>query len=98
MSKDILDRRLRYWFGTWNNPPSQEGPLPEGGPLNPSGWSHKPRYLVYQLEVGDSGTPHYQFYVAFHTPVRGSQLLKMMTGGGTGPHLKPRAGKHSEVG
>lgn len=44
------------WVFTLNNPQPEE---------NPSYWPS--RYIVYQLEKGESGTPHYQGYVVFHS-------------------------------
>lgn len=37
----------------------------------------KPKYLVGQLESGESGTPHFQMFIAFKNPIRCSKIKKM---------------------
>lgn len=54
----------------------------------------RPRYVVYQLEQGEEGTPHFQMYVAYTNPVRGSTLSRSIGGQ---PHLEVREGNHIEV-
>lgn len=44
----------------------------------PVNWTEYVRYGVYQLERGESGTPHYQGYAEFTKPVRFSALKKWM--------------------
>ncbi len=84
----ILERQLLYWFVTaWTKS------------LNPSLWTVKPRYAIWQLEEGfqregPTEGKHYQLYVCFKNPVRGAQLSKMI---GRKPHLEPRRGTHSEA-
>lgn len=50
----------KFWFFTTNNPLESD---------DPKLWPGQ-SYLVYQLEVGDNGTPHHQGYVAFITKKR----------------------------
>lgn len=59
--------RSRVWLGTYNNPQKGEGCSTAQlaqllGLLKPSAW-------VFQLEQGDSGTPHYQCVVAVANPI-----------------------------
>lgn len=49
--------RSRRWVFTLNNPS-----LDDLATLN--GWPY--RYMVWQKERGESGTPHYQGFVIFH--------------------------------
>lgn len=53
-----MSTQARGWVFTLNNPTAALE-LPEGA-----------RYLVYQKEVGESGTPHFQGYVEFARPKR----------------------------
>lgn len=57
--------RARHWCFTWNNPADGEAPnwVPE-----------VMSYMVYQLEAGESGTPHYQGYVRFKKQFRLRQV------------------------
>lgn len=50
----------RRWGFTWNNPTSR---------IDFSGWEDL-RYAIYQSEVGENGTPHYQGYLEFSKPKR----------------------------
>lgn len=59
------------------------------------GRSAAPVYMVYQLEVGESGTPHLQGYVHF-TEQRSMATVKRLLGYGH-VHLERRKGKHSEA-
>jgi len=47
-----------------------------------------PRYLVYQLEVGEQGTEHFQGYVEFSKPKRLTALKKLLPRA----HWEPRKG------
>lgn len=65
-------KRARTWCFTWNNPPgvsenALEKAFDEGDY----------RYLVAQLEVGKSGTPHWQGYVEWKRPMRFNALKKL---------------------
>ena len=52
--------QTRAWCFTLNNPVRDE-PVP--ATEDPKQWGAS--YLVYQLEKGESGTPHYQGYLYF---------------------------------
>ena len=54
------------WVFTLNNPQPEE---------NPSFWPS--RYVVYQLERGEEGTPHYQGYIVFYSNKTLSAVKKM---------------------
>lgn len=86
----MLARRSRYWLVTMNNPPRpfMDPPLPFDA------WRSPPIYAIYQLEAGDEGTPHFQLYICFRGPVRGSTVSANLGGR---PHLEARRGKHSQV-
>ena len=86
----MLDKRYRYWVFTLNNPVM---PMADP-PISVEKWRTKPRYMIYQLEEGENGTPHLQGYVAFQNPVRGRTLSKCLGGN---PHLEDRRGTHLEV-
>ncbi len=57
-------------------------------------WRRKPRYAVYQLEVGLEGTPHLQGYVCFDRHITGNALKNLFV---VNPHLEPRNGSHSQA-
>jgi hypothetical protein len=59
--------RVRAWVATWNNP---------NGTLRPEDWDPAPKYVVWQLEKGENGTPHYQIYAEFGQPVSMQQVKK----------------------
>lgn len=60
------------WFGTWNNP-GEDGEAALKG-LYEKG---KATYAVGQLEKGESGTVHLQFYLNFASQQRFSYLKKL---------------------
>lgn len=55
------DAKYRNWFFTINNPSEPYGELVVGGRV---------KFLVYQLEKGKNGVPHYQGTVIFNSPIR----------------------------
>ena len=62
--------KAKCWCGTWNNPSLDGADLAKI--LNES---EKIELAVFQLEVGENGTPHFQMYIelkdrGFHTAVR----------------------------
>lgn len=63
--------RSRNWVFTWNNP------QPEGGP-NISTVADQAKYVVYQLEKGENGTPHFQGLIVFSTVKSLKQLKNML--------------------
>ncbi len=85
----MLRSRSRNWLFTINNPV-----LPLVGPLLFAGFRNKPIYAIWQLELGDNGTPHYQGYAVWSRDILGSTVSRMF---GCAPHLEKRRGKHSEV-
>jgi len=54
------------------------------------------RFLAFQEEVGESGTPHLQIYVLFKTKIRMSAVKGVMPGGRR-LHCEVRKGSHSEA-
>jgi len=56
------------WCFTENNPAEK---------IDPSRWPDL-QYLVYQLEVGDNGTPHFQGYIQFKKRIRATALVKLL--------------------
>lgn len=77
MSKESLTRN---WVFTLNNP--------EGVPNLPSNSEY-----VYQLECGESGTPHYQGYIRFPNNQRLTGVKKILPTA----HWEPRLGTHEEA-
>lgn len=74
-----------------NNPPR---PFMDP-PINFDAWRTSPTYACYQLEAGEEEeTPHFQLYIAFANPIRGSTVSRALGGN---PHLEVRRGKHSQV-
>jgi len=74
----------RNWLFTINNP----------GDIDPEvsfGVNYK--FLVYQLEKGENGTPHYQGYVMFKTNKRLSALKKLCKEA----HWEIRRGSHKQA-
>ena len=63
-------------------------------PIDFTQWRRAPTYAIYQLEIGENGTPHLQMYAYFEKQILGAQLKNAL---GVLPHLEPRLGKHSEV-
>lgn len=71
------EARSLHWCFTWNNPPAQY--------QNAATWSthlqryaDKIQYLVAQLEIGESGTPHWQGYIEFLTRTKLATLKRMI--------------------
>jgi len=60
---------FRAWCFTFNNPPNHTTIL---------GSLQYCRYAIYQMETGESGTPHAQGYVEFSKPLRLAALKKML--------------------
>lgn len=56
MNKDGRGSYCKQWTFTLNNPGDDEQPDHVKAALGSKGY----RYLVFQLEQGDNGTPHYQ--------------------------------------
>lgn len=60
--------RLRCYLLTINNPEET---------LDPAAWGEHVRCAVWQLEMGDEGTPHYQIYVEFTAKVSLTAIHEM---------------------
>lgn len=69
---------------TWNNPPTTEGLW------NPA----KMKYLVYQLERGENGTPHLQGYCELHKRMRFQSAKRLL---GDSVHLERRMGSGAQA-
>lgn len=86
--------RARNWAFTVNNP-TEELDLAEVPNLT---------YAVWQLEVGENGTPHYQGYVMFNDRVELSYLRNLIAGGhyevakGTPAHNRAYCTKEGRIG
>lgn len=83
MSHSESSVKARHWCFTVNNP---EQPLD---------WSAVKgvRYAVYQMESGESGTPHFQGYVEFSTQPRLAALKKILPTA----HWEPRRGTRDQA-
>lgn len=75
----------RNWCFTWNNPDTER---PKWEPQHM-------RYLIYQLEVGDNGTQHWQGYVELTRKCRLGRV-KLLLGNNT-IHVEPRRGTRIEA-
>jgi len=73
------------WVFTWNNPDYEEE--------QPNVWQDV-RYAIWQHEVGEQGTPHYQGYVVFKDKKRLAWLIKNLP---HGLHWQPRRGTHEQA-
>jgi len=62
-------KKARAWCFTENNPTRKI--------LFPDGLPESVRYVVYQLEKGDKGTPHLQGYISLASPQRMSWIKKI---------------------
>lgn len=71
----------RHWVFTYNNPTA------------PIEWPAHVKYAVYQREVGESGTAHFQGYVEFTNPVRLSGVRKILPTA----HWEERRGTREEA-
>lgn len=65
----------RAWCVTWNNPGEVNILKARAGTLIcPS----QVRYAIFQLELGELETPHFQMYLEFEKPVRFSAIKKLL--------------------
>ncbi len=85
----MLRSESRYWLFTINNPA-----VPLVGPLLFEGFRNKPMFAIWQLELGENNTSHYQGYACWTRKIRGSTVSRMF---GCNPHLESRRGTHSQV-
>lgn len=74
---NMLQRQARHWCFTKNNY------------AHLLSWEECQEigavFLVYQEEIGPSGTPHLQGTISFRTPKRGTQVSAVLHGS---PHLE----------
>lgn len=77
--------RTRRWCGTLNNPTSDEAGFFRCRAPPPSSI----RAMVAQVEKGETGTVHMQFYVEFHAPKNLRQAKSIL---GDRVHIEPAAG------
>lgn len=83
-------KQARNWCFTLNNPTtSEEQELVAMFEAHEQG-----RYLVYQLELGESGTPHLQGYIEFTRPWRFNRVKNLIS---DRCHLEPRRGTRTEA-
>lgn len=66
-------QRGRRWMFTCNNPE-----IPSEQFLTVLKTINKARYVVFQLEKGQKGTPHYQGYIEFKEPIRRQTLCNVI--------------------
>lgn len=76
--------RARNWVFTLNNPVAPIVFVPESM-----------RYLIYQEEVGENGTHHYQGYVEFKSSCRMNRVKNLL--GSNTIHVEKRRGTRSEA-
>lgn len=69
-SQRVRAPQARAWTFTLNNPDA----------YRPTFNETQMKYMIYQLEEGESGTPHLQGYISFHNPHRLTQLQKLIPG------------------
>lgn len=61
-----MNTRIRSTFFTLNNPTEED----KSGMMSLILGKIDSRYLVYQLEIGESGTPHYQGFMYFYNTIK----------------------------
>lgn len=80
--------QTRAWVFTLNNP-ERTSPIPESE--DPLTWGAS--YVVFQLERGESGTPHLQGYCLFPSNRRLAALRRLAPKA----HWEPRRGSHEQA-
>lgn len=84
-----VNRQSKYWLLTMNNPP-----MPFANPPLPLGTlAAVVDFGVYQLEIGEQGTPHLQIYICFGVRQRENRVRQLFPG----CHCEARRGNHREV-
>jgi len=86
------------WVFTWNNPPDYNTAYGDDAdwseiPEPPNVWPCV-RYIVYQREVGENGTPHFQGYCQFTKLMTLAGIVKLTP---PGIHWETRRGTHKEA-
>ena len=80
-----MSKPATNWMFTINNPTDDM--------VKPNAWD-KMKYCVWQLEKGESGTPHWQGYITFTRNVRLSWLKANCS---KTAHWEPRKGTHDQA-
>ena len=88
-NSDLSNQRVRAWCFTVNNP---ELTGPELVTLLQEKMTQL-RFAVFQLEVGDSGTPHFQGYLNFSRPKQFNYVKARIPGN---PHLEVAHGSPAQ--
>jgi len=84
----------KNWVFTINNPTQHMLVRPDlTNPADPSTWLILCQYIVYQLEQGESATPHYQGYLVLKEPQRISFLRRLSPIA----HWEIRNGSHQQA-
>lgn len=85
----VRNNAARNWVWTFNNPnvdpPTFLATLSELAHF---------RYVIFSLEEGDSGTPHYQGYIEYDKPVRFNAVRANFP---AGVHIEPRRGTRDQA-
>lgn len=81
------ERKSAHWVYTWNNP--NVGPEEHHASLA----SAAPSAHVFQREVGESGTSHYQGYVEF----KSAKSLRQLKACNPQAHWEPRVGSQAQA-
>lgn len=81
--------KVRAWIATWNNPPLNGSEI-----ISDLVTEGKITYATGQLEKGEQGTPHLQFYVEMPQQVRLSHMKKLID---VTIHWESRRGTQSDV-
>lgn len=81
--------KARAWIATWNNPPLNGHEI-----ISDLVQNEKVSFATGQLEKGELGTPHLQFYLEVNSNVRLSYMKKLID---PTIHWEPRRGTQSEV-
>jgi len=88
------DQRSMNWCFTWNNPQQYDDNVDWSEVAEPpNAWSNV-QYVVWQLEQGESGTPHYQGYAQFTKRMSLKQLKEELP---AVSHWEARRGTHEKA-
>lgn len=90
MANNNSTRRLRNWCFTLNNPADTNQLDTWGKTVYTTG---NARYLIFQLERGESGTMHLQGYIEFSDSRRFSAVRRLLPGA----HIEPRRGSAQQA-
>ena len=82
----LRNQNSKYWCFTINQPTEQDD-------IAIDNLRNSSSYLIYQLEQGENGTPHYQGYVEFAIRKRGSTIKNLIPRG----HIEVRRGNSKQA-